>query len=205
MALHKFRLYFTKRKNNIIFFVAALSVFTTLFVGMYLLVSTQAQSTEIRKTQDQNRQLLKGLSCILLILPEERNQQKIEDCIRINTDEEAINYEFFFKALEQNESISKESPDFFALLKRELTGLRGYPGSDGQDGADGEDGRDGKNSTSLRTVIKKEVPLKGEQGDPGTPGREVEFRHHNSRIEWRYVGEDIWTVLVKDCELLGNC
>lgn len=37
---------------------------------------------------------------------------------------------------------------------------------------------------------------KGEQGNPGIDGREVEFRAANGYIQWRYVGEDSWKNLV---------
>lgn len=204
MALHKLRLYLLKRKNNFIFFSMALGMFTTLFVGMYLLVSTQTQGAEIRKSQEQNRQLLKGLSCILLILPEERSQEKIENCIRINTDNQKINYDFFFKSLEDNQTLEKENPDFIALLKKELSGERG---SSGLDGEDGKDGKDGENAVSTITTVKEQVPIKGDKGDIGQAGREVEFQYNSvkDRIEWRYIGEDIWTVLVDACELTNTC
>ena len=37
---------------------------------------------------------------------------------------------------------------------------------------------------------------KGEQGNPGVDGREVEFRAANGYVQWRYVGEDSWKNLV---------
>lgn len=78
MRLHKIRIYFIQRRANIIFFLMALGMFTTLIVGTYLLIET-------RKTQLQNQQILKGLSCVLLIKPEERTAAKITNCIENNT------------------------------------------------------------------------------------------------------------------------
>lgn len=203
MALHRLKLYFISRKNSIIFFLTVLGMFTALFVGIYLLIATQAHSIEIRKNQEQNRQLLKGLSCILLILPEDRSQDKIRECIEINSDSEHINYEFFFESLEKSQTI-KEDPDFIDLIKEELRGDQGFRGSDGVDGMNGVDGKDGKDSVSVKTVIKEQVPVKG---DIGQAGREVEFQYNNlkQRIEWRYVGESFWQVLVDACELTNTC
>lgn len=197
MALHKLKLYFIAHKASIIFFTMALGMFTTLFVGMYLLVATQAQGAEIRKNQEQNQQILKGLSCILLILPENRTQQKIENCIEINA-EQPSNYDFYFKALEKSSSFKDTNPDFISLLRKELKI---------KNGTDGVNGVDGKNAVSTTTKIKEQVPLKGIKGDTGAAGREVELQYNSlkQRLEWRYTGEDIWTVLVNACELTNTC
>lgn len=65
-------------------------------------------------------------------------------------------------------------------------GLAGEPGAPGKDGQDGKDGRD---------------------GEDGQPGRELEFRTNPDTcdVEYRYVGQRGWTVLVEqDCEDAQN-
>lgn len=48
---------------------------------------------------------------------------------------------------------------------------------------------------------------KGPQGEPAPPAREVEFQRNpiTNDLEWRYVGDDLWTVLFEGCELLNVC
>ncbi|MBQ7351622.1 MAG: leucine-rich repeat domain-containing protein [Clostridia bacterium] len=49
--------------------------------------------------------------------------------------------------------------------------------------------------------------LKGEQGNPGMNGKEVEFRKNETHIQWRYITEDDseeWTNLIAISELKGN-
>jgi len=65
------------------------------------------------------------------------------------------------------------------------TGLPGYTPIKGIDYVDGKDGEPGS---------------KGEPGEQGKAGKEVEFRCRDfpvkpSRVEWRYVGDDSWTIL----------
>lgn len=47
----------------------------------------------------------------------------------------------------------------------------------------------------------------GEKGDPGPAGREIELQTNNltGDIEWRYIGDDLWTVLMKNCKIKGEC
>jgi len=85
--------------------------------------------------------------------------------------------------------------------------LKGEKGDKGDSGKNGTDGKDGTNSTSTKETIVKEVPLKGEQGEAGAAGRETEFRYNETkqRIEWRYIGDSGWQILVKKCTLLADC
>lgn len=73
-------------------------------------------------------------------------------------------------------------------------GAAGKDGSDGLDGAPGKDGSDGKDGTN---------------GIDGVSllGRTPEFRANpiTGDIEWRYVGDRLWTVLLAKCSLLVNC
>lgn len=91
MRLHQIKLYFIQRRASIIFFIMALGMFTTLIVGSYLLVQT-------RKAQIQNQQILKGLSCILLIKPEDRTEEKIVNCIENNKQPDEPDSGFKFDA-----------------------------------------------------------------------------------------------------------
>lgn len=61
------------------------------------------------------------------------------------------------------------------------------------------------------TVIGPQGPAgvdgKGERGDPGIPGREIELSRDplSGDLQWRYTGDDFWTVLVEGCELKNEC
>lgn len=76
-----------------------------------------------------------------------------------------------------------------------IQGAQGVQGIAGNDGLQGNPGKDGTNGQQ------------GAQGEPGNPGREVELRHDpkTGSLQWRYVGDDLWTVLAKDCELNSTC
>lgn len=118
----------------------------------------------------------------------------------------------------------------FGLLKSNLPvlnsiGPRGEQGVEGKQGIQGEQGPQGiqgiqgiagpqgpTGATGVTGATGAQGPqgVQGEQGPPGEPGqsaREVEFRHNASkdRIEWRYVGDLNWRLLVKDCELTDTC
>lgn len=45
---------------------------------------------------------------------------------------------------------------------------------------------------------------KGEQGEAGVDGRQVEFSKNETHIIWRYVGEDVWHNLVALSEIKGK-
>lgn len=47
----------------------------------------------------------------------------------------------------------------------------------------------------------------GIQGPPGQDGREIELQRNDQTgdLEWRYIGDDFWSLLFKRCELLENC
>lgn len=86
----------------------------------------------------------------------------------------------------------------------------------GVNGADGLPGASiiGPPGPAGTTVVgpKGESGAKGEDGQAGQdaigePGREVEMRSNplNGDIEWRYVGDDSWQLLMKKCELSGTC
>lgn len=181
----------------------AMGMFTTILVACYLIFATQQQRADIKNNQEQTNNLLKGLSCILLILPEDRTELKVRQCIEVNADGKPINYEFFFKQLEENQTM-RTDPDFIELVKSELKGERGATGATGESGQDGVDGKD---SVSTVKIVEAVKPLEGIKGDMGEAGREVEFQYNTlkSRIEWRYIGDTFWTSLVDACELTNTC
>lgn len=199
MKIHSLRVFFLEQRNNIIFFFAA-----TLGIATFIIVIIAL--SQIYEQSKQNERLLKSLSCILLIVPEDRTAEKIQDCIRINAGEDAMQHEFIFKTLTENKTV-KSDDDFIKLVKEELRGDQGFRGSDGIDGTDGADGQDGETAISKITTIKEQMPIKGDKGDIGQAGREVEFQYNTlkDRLEWRYIGDPFWTVLVDACELTNTC
>ena len=72
------------------------------------------------------------------------------------------------------------------LVKTEVQKIDIKDGKDGLPGKDGANGVDGE---------------KGNQGEPGSPGLEVELRTNplNSNLEWRYIGDDSWQILLNTC------
>lgn len=56
----------------------------------------------------------------------------------------------------------------------------------------------------LGNSYKGDTGAKGEQGNPGINGREVEFNKTSTHIVWRYVGENTWKDLIGLEELKGE-
>lgn len=82
--------------------------------------------------------------------------------------------------------------------KQGEVGLQGEPGPQGVQGIQGPVGETGDTGPQGE---------QGAQGDPGVAGREIELRHNDKkdRVEWRYVGDEGWQVLMRDCELINFC
>lgn len=195
MIWHKFKLFMLRAQTTV--FLAIMTIFS---VAAFILLVTI-----LSKMYDQSRrneQTLKSLSCILLILPENRNKDNIAKCVELNTGRSTLNSGFLFEALPQStQQQLTEEPNFMALLK----GEKGDMGARGRDGNSitGPQGPVGQTGESVQGPPGETGP----QGEPGAAGREVEFRYNNkkARIEWRYVGDTFWTVLINACELIKNC
>lgn len=67
----------------------------------------------------------------------------------------------------------------------------GAPGHDGVNGQDGKPGNDGANG----------------QDGVGVGGREVEMQANplSGNLEWRYIGDDSWQLLIKKCQITDSC
>ena len=82
-------------------------------------------------------------------------------------------------------------------------------GPAGPRGEKGDPGKDGKDSMSTTTIMQQAIPgPQGEQGKQGPIGpqgttgkaaREIELRNNpeTGDAEWRYTGDDEWTLLIK--------
>lgn len=79
-----------------------------------------------------------------------------------------------------------------ATLPAPQNGTPGIPGIPGQNGINGVPGTGG-------------VP--GKDGTNGIDGRTPEVRSNpmTGDIEWHYVGDRLWTILVPKCSLIINC
>lgn len=195
--IHQARLYLLRRRNDIILFVGMTTMITTLILVFSALVLLHRQSNN-------NERILKGLSCILLILPENRTQAKVQSCIRVNN---AGNTEFLFKTLEDPKKTAVTAipaEDNKTLL---LVPVKGDKGSKGDAGAQGPPGVGIKGDKGDSVTIKGQDGVNGAQGEPGASGREVEFQYNatDKRIEWRYVGDEGWQVLIDQCVLTDTC
>ncbi|HRJ90087.1 MAG TPA: hypothetical protein PLX39_15525 [Pyrinomonadaceae bacterium] len=87
----------------------------------------------------------------------------------------------------------------------ELTGPPGDPGDDGDaatisigtvtTGAAGSSAAVSNAGTANAAILNFTIP-RGNAGDPGDPGREVELQTNATHLQWRYVGDVSWTNLV---------
>lgn len=79
-------------------------------------------------------------------------------------------------------------------------------------GINGLNGKDGKNGVDGQSIVGPQGPAgesgpKGEQGDIGSPGLQTEFRTNpnSGNLEYRYIGDDSWTTLMKQCQITNSC
>lgn len=73
-------------------------------------------------------------------------------------------------------------------------GIQGSNGSQGVQGSQGTSGNDGAPGASGQDAV-------------GTPGREAEFQSNplTGNLEWRYVGDDSWQLLIEKCAITNIC
>lgn len=105
------------------------------------------------------------------------------------------------------------------LIHKEIAALpKPIDGKDGASGTNGQNGSNGQNASvdydKVRSIVQDEVakiptPKDGNNGADGigSPGREIELQTNilNGNLEWRYIGDDSWQLLMKRCAMLGNC
>lgn len=108
-----------------------------------------------------------------------------------------------------------------AELPKPIDGVRGQDGvsaagSDGSDGKGGQDGTSGKSAYqtwldqgNVGTEQDFLLALKGAPGQDaiGAPGREIELQSNplNGNLEWRYIGDDSWQLLLNKCKITDTC
>lgn len=98
-----------------------------------------------------------------------------------------------------------------AKLSKPIKGIDGLPGSQGlqgMPGLPGKDGKDGESAVSTTTIVEKptttiiqqNIPTPGEKGDrgeQGSPGREIELGSQDGKIVWHYSGDEAWQQLIE--------
>lgn len=72
--LHKARLFYLRNRITLGFTILSFVMLTMLFMQIMLVSATLKQS-------QRNEEILKGLSCILLIMPEDRNVSNVKECV----------------------------------------------------------------------------------------------------------------------------
>lgn len=196
---HKAKLFFYKNIYNILFFINTIlliATFIVIFVGL----------GKIDKQTQKNEDTSKALYCILLISPDNRNSNNVTDCIKRNTGQNTIESDRLFQTI--NTDQPKRLLDNNAILEL-FKGPKGDSGKNGESiiGPVGPEGSQGVQGESGIQGASGTPGEKGEKGDVGPAGKEVEFRHNSSknRIEWRYVGDSLWQILAKDCQLTNTC
>lgn len=104
--MHKARLYYLKNRYTILLTLVAFVLLTTLSLQVILLRQALHQSED-------NEDTLKGISCILLIKPEVRTQEKINACIDANSGTKPEDQGFKFNPPEtsdETEEIQNQKP-----------------------------------------------------------------------------------------------
>lgn len=194
--IHKLKVYLLSRRNTILLFVGMTTIITTLVLVFASLVHLHNQSK-------QNERILKGLSCILLILPENRTQEKVSECIKVN---DRAGESFLFETLDDPKKVDVSAEPVNDDKSLFIVPIKGDKGDKGDTvvGPQGPPGVSIKGDKGDAVVIHGED---GAPGEPGPPGREVEFRYNEAkqRIEWRYVGDGGWQVLIDQCVLTNTC
>lgn len=197
--IHQVKIYFLKKRLELLLFVAMTAIFTTLILVFVALLQIQKQSMR-------NEHVLKGLSCILLILPENRTQAKVQDCIKLNDDNGG---DFLFKTLSnpRDADVTIDNVKDKTLMVVPIKGEKGEKGDAGAAGPQGLPGVSIRGDKGETVVIEGIDGVDGLPGEPGAPGREVEFQYNEAkqRIEWRYVGDRGWQVLVEQCVFDNTC
>lgn len=87
------------------------------------------------------------------------------------------------------------------------TGPQGSNGPKGDTGQNGNNGQDGPPGPQGLTGLTGETGLQGIQGAAGVDGRQIELRSNDTdkTIEWHYIGDTSWQVLVRYCDLTSSC
>lgn len=78
--------------------------------------------------------------------------------------------------------------------------LQGEPGKDGQPGQPGDPGKDGEPGPAG----KDGVGIPGEPGQPGKDGRQIALRTYGNFLQYRYVGDSMWTQVYDLSQLQGK-
>ena len=88
-----------------------------------------------------------------------------------------------------------------------VVGAQGIQGTQGLYGEQGAQGTQGIQGIQGDPGAPGEQGTQGEPGEPGQSGREIELRTNpNSlNIEWRYVGDSNWHILISLCQIQGGC
>lgn len=86
-------------------------------------------------------------------------------------------------------------------------GVSGPAGTNGLNGTNGIDGAPGSQGLQGLQGIQGIPGLNGTNGTNGIDGKQVELRGNNTTkaIEWRYIGDANWQILVKYCDLTNTC
>lgn len=201
---HKLKIYFLQHRISVLMFVAMTTIIATLALVFAALIQINRQS-------EYNQQILKGLSCILLILPEERTEDKVRDCIKVNSIDES---NFLFKTLDNvNQApIMLEKKDGKTVYVLPVKGDKGDTGAKGDTGDAGASIKGDKGDTVIGAAgsscgvqqVDNGASVTCTDGTTativnGTNGETILPRLRcnveKNRWEIRYSEEDNWTIL----------
>jgi hypothetical protein len=168
MVIHRARLYYLKNRYTILLTGMAFILLTSLFLQILLLQKSLYQSKD-------NENTLKGISCILLIQPQDRTQEKINKCIDRNSGAKPEGQGFKFNPPDLDSETDKESqkttPNNVIALPESIT------------------------PSSPIIIREKPKPQPEETLDPVAPIiREIETRLSpiTGALQCRIVGTSIW-------------
>lgn len=91
-----------------------------------------------------------------------------------------------------------------------VEGMQGLNGISGEKGAKGDAGVKGDTGATGATGAVGEPGIQGDQGiqgEPAAPARETELRTNplNNNLEWKYVDDTSWHLLIKQCQITDSC
>lgn len=189
---HNLQLSWLRNRWNILAFIAIVILVISLIVGLVAL-------EKVEQTSQENEDSLKGITCILLIVPENRNPDNVTECIRINSGE-GTNFQLPLESVEVMTIEGERGQDGYTPVK----GIDYFDGINGTNGANGKDGKDAPSAYELwlsegNTGSLSEF-LASLEGEPGQPGKQLIIQCIGGFFMSQYEGDLEWQIIGTGCD-----
>lgn len=166
--MHNLRLFVLRNRFNILTSILAAAVASIIILQFVILIYI-ANS-------------LRGLTCVLLILPEVRTVDSVSQCIDDNGGRN-----FNFSAPAMLEPVKSEKGEKGDPGYTPVKGVDYFDGANGTNGADGKDGQNGKDGKD------------GADGEPALPPPQLIIECIAGFFMSRYEGETDWKIIGEGC------